>query len=36
MPVGIEKEFGFWDEYYGYGLVNAFLAVMKAIEYKQK
>lgn len=36
MPVGIKKEFGLWDEHYGYGLVNAYADVMKAIEYKQK
>ena len=30
-----EKDFGPWNEYYGYGLVNALDAVLMSIEYKK-
>ena len=30
-----ENEFGLWNEYYGYGLVNALDAVLMSIEYKK-
>ena len=33
MPSGIRKAWGQWDEYYGYGLLNARDAVLMSIEY---
>lgn len=36
MPVGIKDEYGVWDDHHGYGLVNAYGAVLEAIKYKQQ
>ena len=34
MPQDVNKEFGMWDKYYGYGIVDAGKAVLESINYK--